>query len=449
MAMGANGAASLKRRVAIAVVASVGLLSPAVVWAVYSMPLMIALAAGTTVVFYLVVARYGKKRLVNPVLFVCYCCFLVTVIDTVSRPFLKSRLDYRPHGIFERVWPLMPSLTRYDSNVTYEGETFGDLAAMSSPQYREPRRVVFETDPYGFKNERGASERTVDLIVLGDSFGLGVGTSQEKTWASLLSSRYGYDVYNLSVVGSPWKELMTLKAEFDRLKVGDGAVLVWALFTGNDLDERYGTEMEPSLEQNPLKRWRVSYDTFRRRSPLRRLYNRLFHSGSGDRDRVIVKEFIDGKEILFYRPHMQRMFRPLHKVVRLRNFKRLVEVFESMRGFGELKNLKVEVVLVPSKAEVYSWVLMGSAPWTAVRGPSAFSRAVENISRANGFDYLDLRPHLVARSRELFEESGELLWWRDDTHSNERGHEASAALIHERLLSVNGGDSGTGGGGGE
>jgi hypothetical protein len=42
---------------------------------------------------------------------------------------------------------------------------------------------------------------------------------------------------------------------------------------------------------------------------------------------------------------------------------------------------------------------------------------------------LDLMPVLVGEARRAFEGSGATLWWYDDTHWNERGHEVAAAAI--------------------
>ena len=51
-----------------------------------------------------------------------------------------------------------------------------------------------------------------------------------------------------------------------------------------------------------------------------------------------------------------------------------------------------------------------------------------------GFRFLDLKPALVEASRQAYEKSGALLWWRDDTHWNGDGQRAAAAAVYENLL---------------
>jgi hypothetical protein len=46
----------------------------------------------------------------------------------------------------------------------------------------------------------------------------------------------------------------------------------------------------------------------------------------------------------------------------------------------------------------------------------------------------DTKPYLVREAQSLFAVSEELLWWLDDTHIGERGHEALAGFIAEEIL---------------
>jgi len=47
---------------------------------------------------------------------------------------------------------------------------------------------------------------------------------------------------------------------------------------------------------------------------------------------------------------------------------------------------------------------------------------------------LDAKPDLIKAAYRLFDSSGELVYWRDDTHFNERGHEVRAAFIAREIL---------------
>ncbi len=131
---------------------------------------------------------------------VSLCC-TITVFDLAARPFLLSKL--RPANRFIRIWPELPQLHRYQPSVNFVGNTYGDLADVSGrSDWREWRRVKFVTDEAGFRNEPrspGLDTRPLDVIVLGDSFGVAAGTSQEELLSSQFARNFGLSVYNLSI----------------------------------------------------------------------------------------------------------------------------------------------------------------------------------------------------------------------------------------------------------
>jgi hypothetical protein len=59
--------------------------------------------------------------------------------------------------------------------------------------------------------------------------------------------------------------------------------------------------------------------------------------------------------------------------------------------------------------------------------------------RAGGIRCLDLKPYLAEPGRHLYDETGEFLWWLDDTHWNHRGHDAVAVFVQEEVLRNGGG----------
>lgn len=98
------------------------------------------------------------------------------------------------------------------------------------------------------------------------------------------------------------------------------------------------------------------------------------------------------------------------------------------------RRLKVSVVLVPSKEEVYSWVLDGGAAWSSGAEASGFSEVLRGLCARHGFRFLDLKPALAEESRREYERSGALLWWGDDTHRNAEGQRAAARAVYQDLL---------------
>ena len=362
-------------------------------------------------------------------------CFGVTLFDLAARPLLLYLYGVRPADRYLHRWPPLPQLQRYDAGVNFVGPTYGDLAAVSGrADWREWRQIRFATDEYGFRNEppgAGGAERPFDLVVLGDSFGVAAGTSQEETLSSVLARDYGLTSYNLSVSReNPQQEYVNLLLEGERLNVREGACVLWLVFSGNDLDEPYYTELENPRPEwpGPLTRLARGVGDFRARSPVRTLLSR------GEAGQVIDRTLADGRRVLFNETYARRSGRTAEDLVRHANFESLTRTLGAMEGLARERRLAVAVALVPSKEEVYSWLLDGAPPWSAAAEPSGFSAVLRGLCGRHGFRFLDLKPALVEASRLSYEKSGALLWWRDDTHWNGDGQRAAAAAVYTNLL---------------
>lgn len=362
-------------------------------------------------------------------------CFAVTLFDLAARPMFFYLFEVRPGERFIYRSPLLPQLQRYVAGVNFDGVTYGDLAAVSGRRdWREERRIKFVTDRYGFRNEppaAGIEARPLDVILLGDSFGLAGGTSQEEILSSLLARDYGLNVYNLSISRqNPQQEYVNLLLEGKRLKVREGTCVLWLVFPGNDLDEPYYQELEnpQPVWPGPLTRLVIAFNDFRSRSPVRRL---LTHAES---ELVVERKFVDGKRVLFFAPYAQRKGRTAEDVVQHPNFASLRATLGAMEKLAGERRLSVAVALVPSKEEVYSWVLEGAPPWSAAQAPSGFSTVLRGLCEQHRFRFMDLKPALVDASRRAYEKSGAVFWWRDDTHWNGDGQGAAATAIYEEIL---------------
>ena len=362
-------------------------------------------------------------------------CFAVTVFDLAARPLLLYLFGVRPADRYIHRWQELPLLQRYVPSVNFEGPTYGDLAAVSGrSDWREWRRIRFVTDEYGFRNESPSpvfEARLLDLVVLGDSFGVAAGTSQEEILSSRLARDFGLSVYNLSISREgPQQEYANLLLEGRRLNTREGACVLWLIFTGNDLDDPHYPELETPrpLRQGFLSGLAHNIRDFRSRSPVRRLLSR------GGAKLVIEKKFIDGRQVLFHEVYAQRRGRTAEDVMRHPNLLNLKRTLGAMGRLAGERRLTVAVALVPSKEEVYSWVLDGAPPWSTRGEPSGLSHVLRGLCEQEGFRFLDLKPALVEASRREYERSGALLWWHDDTHWNGVGQSAAAAAIFETLL---------------
>ena len=368
-------------------------------------------------------------------------CFTITVFDLVLRSPLLTPLYYqsppRPAP-----WPLMPLVHRYAANVRYRGSNFGDLTALlGSRGYAEYSDLEFVTDQFGFRNKTSENESTsrgLDLILLGDSFAVGEATTQNNTWGSVLSKDHGLQVYNLSVAGvGPWEEYVNLAVEVDRLKITPrGTVVVWAIFTGNDLEDPCYSTLE--LTKLPWNNWLrslvVSYGVFRYGSPVFTVVSRGLRLSGGGESRVLVRDFLDGSKLLFFSEFADRKDRKLDEIRSNPQYRCVEATVEAMSKFAASRHLTVAVVLVPTKEEVYSWVVDRGRPWSTNSEPSGFAAAFKDICQRNGVQFLDLKLFLVDASKRAWEDSHSLVWYRDDIHWNARGNKEVASAVYNNLL---------------
>ena len=361
-------------------------------------------------------------------------CLAVSVLDLCLRPIIGTRLHYTPSNMFTRKLPELPIVGRWDPHVFYRGEAYGDLAAIAGERaLRESRTIVFETDAAGFRNRDIAGP--IDVVVLGDSFSAGVGTTQDQIFASLLE-RGGHRVYNLSYPGGPYDQLVNVAIEGPRLSLAPGAWLVWTLYEGNDLDDGYGTVWDPGAlpRNNWLAARLVQFRTFRNRSPFNQVMAGFRARMNGPGDGVIERRLPDGKPLLFVRAHEAWGQRSRAEIERHQNFPGLERSLEAVRNLASVRQMRLGIVIFPTKGEVYRWVLDGRPPRAEDEVPSGFAQAVQAACRRMKVACVDAKPFFVSESRRLLDSSGELLWWRDDTHLNGRGHEAVAALVERELF---------------
>jgi len=379
------------------------------------------------------------------VISVVACLIALTVVDLAARALLKSALYYRPEDIYKNRQPEFPSHSLFESNVSYTGKTWGDLSSMTTrDSLREAREVNFRTDPYGYRNDPWDSTKPLDLIILGDSFGSGIGTTQEEMWDACLRRIYGLNTCNLSMPGnSPWHELLTIKREMPRLQVRPKTTVLWAIFGGNDLDEPCPSILNLPPPNGFWKRFYVSFSTFCRRSPTKQVAERALAGlvAKPRRDSTIVITLPDSRNFLVFSSDLVREQRSLDEVWQHPNLPKLRAVFAEMGSFTRARNINVLVVYVPTKCSVYGWLPEMAELWGnfTVGQRAAFSVALDEMCRENGLQFLDLQPPMVQQARQLYEESGELLWWRDDTHWNGRGHAAAARIVADRLTAVESG----------
>ncbi len=356
----------------------------------------------------------------RPVFLFCTAAlFTVSLGDLALRVATPKGMYYRPHEMFVQRWPQLPEVFRYRANTHFSGETYGDLAAMTGDEaLRETREIVFDTDERGFRNR--PNEQPIDLVLLGDSFIAGNGTTQDQIVASQLQQKHGFSVYNFGVPGNPWQSWVHLSAEVDTLDLAPGACVLLAVFPGNDFDETFGPTKHAELNmRNALERFAIRYSTFRHSSPVYRL-SKLASSRKKSTRVLIATD--NGKNVLFYKPYIA-----VNKinVEEHPGFAAMTSTLDALQSSCRKRGLRFKVVILPTKYEIYGWMLEKAEAWTQVSETGA-ANALRTVCEAKQIDVLDLRPGILAAAKTRYEADGSLLWWRDDTHWNLAGNEVTA-----------------------
>jgi len=375
------------------------------------------------------------RFLPNVLIFITAISLTLTTLDLLLRPILGPRLHYTPTNFSPHRYPELPIVARWDADQSLDMESYGDLAAMAGDSaLQERRRIVFRTDKFGFRN--GPQTEPADVLILGDSYSAGSGTTEDETFARLLESHYRYRTYNLSYPGGPYDQFITFAIEWPRLKVIPHPRMIWTFYTGNDLDDVGGETWD--LAHLPWRRglaaWQVKFKTYRNRSPLNQWMEALRVKIKEKTTDVIVQSLPDGQPILFFKPQESWGKQSRAAVEQHPNFEKLKWTLAAMRELATERHVDVTVLILPTKGEVYRWLLDDREPQPEDANASGFALAVLGACKAAQVVCHDTKPYLVSEARRLYDKEGKILWWRDDTHIGTYGHQAIASYVAEHVL---------------
>jgi hypothetical protein len=227
--------------------------------------------------------------------------------------------------------------------------------------------------------------------------------------------------------------------------------LLWQIFEGNDLEESY--ESFSSIHsQNGNNVSKVFKGT---------LIDTLASIPRRVKDQSVIHRFISGRIVLnipssvregmnpymvdgirlmvplyhsaqhayrlFYPPYIERASETEAYLMRHPNRDLLDKTFRDMAALGKKYRFKVTIVIAPSAARLYG-LHFGEFP--PISREPYFINYVEKLAYGLGFDVVNLYSLMQSYAKE------ELLYWRDDTHWNERGHQVVAEIIAKHLWTV-------------
>jgi len=335
-----------------------------------------------------------------------------------------------------RAWEAMgryrPSGMAFEPNRRYyNARSYGELAALGNlPELRHYRSERFTTDALGFRNAPHVLDEEVGAILVGDSFAVGSGVSDDDTLSSRLGTLMGCVVYN---AGSDANMVVPdeILALAGRLNLRSRVVIrlytegapVPAIPTGQRMVWRKLVARTPAGVRTVVGRLRGLLTV----SPLQGLSGRAWKALNNDRilpnsyaSNVVKATLNNGDTMLFPSSQVNSFYHP-HELS--------LDYWEWLRGDLKKAGFDLVVILVPGKYRVYRPFLVDQRPvgtWTG----NDLNR-LERALRAMEVPVLNLTPFLSNEAARHLER-GEYLYLLDDNHWNARGVALSAAAIREQ-----------------
>jgi hypothetical protein len=314
----------------------------------------------------------------------------------------------------------------------------------------ETRRIEFSIDRYGLRNVDDPARAAV--FTLGDSFCFGHHVTQHATFSQLLKDRLGEPVYNAGVSGtSPRQQLLLfehlLRTHPETFKPKR---LLWLIFEGNDLTGSYDTKRPGQAGSRSLGA--IFSGTIvgavadipallRGQSVIRLVSSgQTVLTGRMARQTTGNHYELDGEALaypvyrsskfgyaIFREEYLEQAAQSRSDVLNHPNLPRLVDTFRQMRALAEKRGFAVTVVMVPTNVRLYKDYFEDLPP---ISDQPHFSNFVKELAGELGFAHVDLGELLAPYA------ANEFIYYRDDTHWNERGHQLVADLLAQRLTST-------------
>ena len=332
--------------------------------------------------------------------------------NAILPPFMKATY-FRPHEILAK--KEYGSFKTYEpkANITVES-AHGDLYGMAqkdprATKLKKYRKEQFSTDEYGYRNPTGHAELNPPFVLVGDSFVVGTGNTQEESLSYQLRA-LGVENYNLGHPGDLAEYLASVK-QHPSEKIHN-AKKVFFLFEGNDFFGR--NYCNPIANASPkilglhrgLKELHISRFLFA-------LFSNLSQSqiaGTNSNPVIFGKS---NTPIAFLKEYFEAS---------------TTEQFDAScmeKLLRENKEIIDFLVFIPEKSRVHANALPTELFSIMKESPSA--QALQQIARKLKIPLLDLTPVFQAHAKK------ELLYWEDDTHWNPRGIAVAARALKKFL----------------
>lgn len=331
---------------------------------------------------------------------------------------MLATFDYRRgHGIYK---PNRQGLMHlpFGDMVVFDRRTKGAIG--------EPRRVRYQVDSYGFRNDGDYTNEK--YLLVGDSFIAGSGNSQEDLLSAQLKRDHGISSYNLGFPGALHSYTRYIQ-KFDETHKSKAQVLLF-LFEGNDFPlpkpQRQGAQSKkPNTPPSPFRIARKELQqSFRELLVYRYAYS-AYH---------LLRKKVQPEvypEITVYKirgPNDLYMgFLNNYIAVTRRASYDGGEEFPSK--LARIKDRLAGIFFIPTKFRVYyDFLNLESHPPL----PDAQWTYLQQVSSRLGVRCVELTGPLREESQRLLPE-GKLTFWKDDSHWNRDGMAVVARTVQAFL----------------
>ncbi|MBI2027361.1 MAG: hypothetical protein HYS98_06135 [Deltaproteobacteria bacterium] len=354
---------------------------------------------------------------------------------------ITSNIYYRPSDELQFRGKFRPNTT-----LTRQ-EPYGDLNPLSLGELAQrnliiPRKTIFKTDSLGFRNS--ADYLGQKHLLIGDSFIVGVGSSQEDILSEQLLRKDGIDTYNLASI---WN-LSNYAEELKRfqLRFGTSSKAFVFLFEGND----FPIENE-NRKIRPLTRWeenrRSLSDTLYRWNTLfsftpfyRYLYSLYYKSYAQVTESLELKK----KDVSVFKVHSIPMAFYNHYAYDVSERESYNGTQEFEKNLSDIAPFIQCLFFIPTKYRVYSdWIdpKQNQVSFSTYTGrnlerkniPHAQWIYLKKLSQKLNICAVDLTDKLKKESARLLS-SEQTTWWPDDTHWNKYGIAVAALEVRKTCL---------------
>lgn len=143
---------------------------------------------------------------------------------------------------------------------------------------------------------------------------------------------------------------------------------------------------------------------------------------------------INGEEELFYIPDLEGL--SMNIQYDSDKYLKLSAQFSDFKDIAAEKGCIFAIAAFPTKSQQYEYILIGNKKLNTVSKRENLN-ILKKMAIRNNIPFLDLEEKLTPIAKDVYSKTGNLLWYKGDTHMNELGSRYTAVIIKEFIEEIN------------